>query len=175
MYLPVVEDRQCEGLSLCVCAKVRLKAKWVNGWDESLDGVERRPRNRCVLGDVTPVRRKNTRLKFLHFKDNHDRWSLNSTSIWVILDWRIKIVPTFFEPTLCIQQRHNQLEPELPQSNKAPSTSEWPATQGSRTLTWGQKPRHTVWMNHVQLTHGLIIQTGKEQKERRKDAKSVKD
>lgn len=56
MYLPVVEHRQSEGLSLCVCAKVGLKAEGVDGRDESLDGVERRPWNRCILGDVTPVR-----------------------------------------------------------------------------------------------------------------------
>lgn len=56
VYLPVVEHRQSEGLSLCVCAKVRLKAEGVDGRDESLNGVERRPWDRCILGDVTPVR-----------------------------------------------------------------------------------------------------------------------
>lgn len=56
MYLPVVEHRQSEGLSLCMCAEVSLKAKRVDGGDESLDGVERRPWNRRILGDVTPVR-----------------------------------------------------------------------------------------------------------------------
>lgn len=54
VYLPVVEDGQSEGLALCVSAQVRLEAKWVNGWDEGLDGVERRARDGSILGDVTP-------------------------------------------------------------------------------------------------------------------------
>lgn len=58
VYLPVVEHRQGEGLSLCVRAKVRLKAEGVDGRDESLDGVERRPWNRCILGHMTPVARQ---------------------------------------------------------------------------------------------------------------------
>lgn len=37
-------------------------------------------------------------------------------------------LPTFSEPALCTRQKHNQLEPELPQSNKAPSALEWPVT-----------------------------------------------
>lgn len=53
-YLPVVEHRQSEGLSLSVCAQVCLEPEGVDGWDESLDGVEWRPWNRCILGDVTP-------------------------------------------------------------------------------------------------------------------------
>lgn len=52
--LPVVEHGQAEGLSLRVRPQIRLKAKGVYGWDESLDGVQRRARNRCVLGHVTP-------------------------------------------------------------------------------------------------------------------------
>lgn len=55
-YLPVVEHREREGLPLCVCAEVGLKAKRVDGRDEGLDGVERRAWNGRVLSDVTPVR-----------------------------------------------------------------------------------------------------------------------
>lgn len=54
--LPVVEDRQSEGLPLSVCAEVSLKAKRVDGGDEGLDGVERRAWNGRVLGDVAPGR-----------------------------------------------------------------------------------------------------------------------
>lgn len=53
-YLPVVEHRQSKGLTLCVRAKVCLKAERVDGWDESLNCVERRAWNWCILGDVTP-------------------------------------------------------------------------------------------------------------------------
>lgn len=56
VYLPMVEHGQSKGLSLCMCAKVSLKAEGVDGWDKSFNGVERRPWNRCILGDVTPVR-----------------------------------------------------------------------------------------------------------------------
>lgn len=72
LYLPVVEHRESKGLSLCMCAKVSLKAKRVDSRDESLDGVERGPWNRCILGDVTSVRlqTKFYRGKFLDFKDN---------------------------------------------------------------------------------------------------------
>lgn len=55
MYLPVVEDRQSEGLSLCVRAQVGLEAERVDGRDKRLDGVKWRPWNWCILGDVTPV------------------------------------------------------------------------------------------------------------------------
>lgn len=55
-YLPVVEDREGEGLPLRVCAEVGLKAKGVDGRDEGLDGVERGAWNGRVLGDVTPAR-----------------------------------------------------------------------------------------------------------------------
>lgn len=54
VYLPVVEHRQSEGLSLCVCSEVGLKAERVNSRDESLDCVQRGPWNRCILGDVAP-------------------------------------------------------------------------------------------------------------------------
>lgn len=54
VYLPVVEHRQSKGLSLCMSAKICLKAKRVDGRDESLNGVERRPWNRCILRDMTP-------------------------------------------------------------------------------------------------------------------------
>lgn len=56
VYLPVVEHRQSKGLSLCMSAKVCFKAEGVNGRDESLNGVEGRPWNRCILGDMTPVK-----------------------------------------------------------------------------------------------------------------------
>lgn len=52
----MVEHRESEGLPLCVCAEVGLKAKRVDGGDEGLDGVERRAWNGRVLGDVTPAR-----------------------------------------------------------------------------------------------------------------------
>lgn len=55
MYLPVVEHRQSKGLSLRMCTEVRLKAEGVDGRDESLNGVERRSWNRCILGDMTSV------------------------------------------------------------------------------------------------------------------------
>lgn len=54
-YLPVVEDRQGEGLALCVRAQVGLEAKRVDGRDEGLDGVEGRAWDGSVLGDMTPA------------------------------------------------------------------------------------------------------------------------
>lgn len=57
----MVEDRQGEGLSLCVCSQVSLEAKRVDGWDEGLDGVEGRPGDGGVLGHMTSVaQHKNT-------------------------------------------------------------------------------------------------------------------
>ena len=53
LYLPVMEDREAEGLSLCVGPKVSFKAKGVNSWDECFDGVERRARDWCILGHMT--------------------------------------------------------------------------------------------------------------------------
>lgn len=38
--LPMVEDRQRKGLSLGVSPKISLKAKRVDGWDKSFDGVQ---------------------------------------------------------------------------------------------------------------------------------------
>lgn len=58
-YLPVVEHRQSEGLSLCVCAEVGLEAEGVDGRDEGLDGVERRAWDWCILGHVTSDGRRN--------------------------------------------------------------------------------------------------------------------
>lgn len=57
-HLPVVEDRQREGLALSVRAEVGLKAKRVDGGDEGLDGVEGGAGNGCILGDVAPGRRR---------------------------------------------------------------------------------------------------------------------
>lgn len=57
----MVEHRQGEGLPLCVGAKVRLEAEWVDGWDESFDGVEGGAWNGGVLGHVTSEKwQKNT-------------------------------------------------------------------------------------------------------------------
>ena len=52
-HLPVVEDREAEGLSLCVRAQVCLKAKGVDGREESLDGVQGGPGHRRILRHVT--------------------------------------------------------------------------------------------------------------------------
>lgn len=56
-YLPVVKDRQSEGLALSVRAKVGLKAEGVNSRDEGLDGVEGGTRDGRVLRDVTSAKR----------------------------------------------------------------------------------------------------------------------
>ena len=57
-HLPVVEDREAEGLSLCVRAQVCLKAKGVDGREESLDGVQGGPRHRCILRHMTSTNSK---------------------------------------------------------------------------------------------------------------------
>lgn len=59
-YLPVVEDGQGEGLALRVRAQVGLEAEGVDGRDEGLDGVERRARDRSILGHVTSAGRQHT-------------------------------------------------------------------------------------------------------------------
>ena len=57
-HLPVVEDREAEGLSLCVRAQVCLKAKGVDGREESLDGVQGGPGHRRILRHVTSTNSK---------------------------------------------------------------------------------------------------------------------
>lgn len=53
--LPMVEDRQRKGLSLGVSPKISLKAKRVDGWDKSFDGVQRGAWDGCILSHVTPA------------------------------------------------------------------------------------------------------------------------
>ena len=60
-YLPVMEHRQGEGLSLCMRAEVRLEAKRVDGRDEGLDGVEGGAGDRGVLGHMSSVATKSSR------------------------------------------------------------------------------------------------------------------
>ena len=48
-----MEDLQTEGLALRVRAQVRLEAERVDGRHERLDRVQRRTRDRRVLGYVT--------------------------------------------------------------------------------------------------------------------------
>ena len=57
-YLPVMEHRQGEGLSLCVCAEVSLESKRVDCRNEGLDGVEGGAGDRGVLGHMSSVARK---------------------------------------------------------------------------------------------------------------------
>ena len=52
-YLPVVEYRQAECLSLCVCPQVSLEPKRVNSWNECFDDVQWRARDRSILGHMT--------------------------------------------------------------------------------------------------------------------------
>ena len=55
-HLPVMEDREAEGLALCVCAKVCLEAERVYGWNEGLDGIEWGPRDWGILSDMASGR-----------------------------------------------------------------------------------------------------------------------
>ena len=55
-YLPVMEDREAEGLSLCMCTKVCLKPKRINGRDECLDGIERGAWHWSILCHMTSGR-----------------------------------------------------------------------------------------------------------------------
>lgn len=112
-----MEDRQSEGLTLSVGAKVRLEAKRVYSRDKSFNGVERGTRNWSVLGDVTPVGLKT--LIFKTLTSRYEELSELKYSTWT--DRR-----TSFEPAPCRLQTHNQLEPGPPRSNMAPSTSAWP-------------------------------------------------
>ena len=50
---PVMEHRETESLSLCVCTQVSLKAKRINGRNERFDCVEGRAWDGCVLGHMT--------------------------------------------------------------------------------------------------------------------------
>ena len=68
-YLPVMEHRQGEGLSLCVCTEVRLKAKRVDGRDEGLDGVEGGAGDGSVLGHMSSVARKSANLSKTQFNN----------------------------------------------------------------------------------------------------------
>ncbi len=52
-HLPVMEHRETESLSLCVCTQVSLKAKRINGRNERFDCVEGRAWDGCVLGHMT--------------------------------------------------------------------------------------------------------------------------
>lgn len=61
LYLPVVEHAERERLTLCVCAKISLKAKRINSWNKSLDGVERRARDWGVLCHMTSTGHKGKR------------------------------------------------------------------------------------------------------------------
>ena len=51
-----MEDREAEGLALCVCAEVCLEAEGVNGWNEGLDGIEWGPRDWGILSDMASGR-----------------------------------------------------------------------------------------------------------------------
>lgn len=53
-HLPMVKDRQGKGLPLGVSPQISLKAKRINGRDESFDGVERGAWDGCVLSHVPP-------------------------------------------------------------------------------------------------------------------------
>lgn len=57
-YLPMVEDRQGKGLPLRVSPQIGLKAKRVDGGDESFDGVERGAWDGCILSHVPPETEK---------------------------------------------------------------------------------------------------------------------
>ncbi len=52
-HLPVMEHRETESLSLCVCTQVSLKAKRINGRNERFDCVEGGAWDGCVLGHMT--------------------------------------------------------------------------------------------------------------------------
>lgn len=54
----MVEDGQGKGLALGVSAEISLKAKRVDGWDESFDGVERGAWNGRILGHMPPERER---------------------------------------------------------------------------------------------------------------------
>lgn len=53
--LPMVEDRQGKGLPLGVSPQISLKAKRINGGDESFDGVERGAWDGCILSHMPPA------------------------------------------------------------------------------------------------------------------------
>ena len=57
----MVEGRETECLSLCVCAQVRLKPKGIYGRQEGLYGVQRRARDGSILCHMTSAERKRER------------------------------------------------------------------------------------------------------------------
>lgn len=61
LYLPVVKHAKCERLSLCVCAKISLKAERINSRNKSLDGVERWAWDWGVLRHMTSTGHKDKR------------------------------------------------------------------------------------------------------------------
>lgn len=65
-HLPMVEDRQGKGLPLGMSPQISLKAKRVDGWDESFDGVERGAWDGCILSHMPPEREKQAESLTLH-------------------------------------------------------------------------------------------------------------
>lgn len=74
-HLPMVEDRQGKGLPLGVSPQISLKAKRINGRDESFDGVERGAWDGCILSHVPPVTEKE-RVSPLSYRDQKQRKNL---------------------------------------------------------------------------------------------------
>lgn len=54
-YLPVMEHRHTEGLSLGMCSQVCLESKRIDGWNKRLDSVQGGAWHWCVLSHVTSV------------------------------------------------------------------------------------------------------------------------
>lgn len=73
-HLPMVEDGQGKGLALGVSAEISLKAKRVDGWDESFDGVERGAWNGCILGHVPPERETKVKALVAHSPQGIGQW-----------------------------------------------------------------------------------------------------
>lgn len=71
----MVEDRQGKGLPLGVSPQISLKAKRINGGDESFDGVERGARDGCILSHMPPAKEKE-RLNPLSYGDQKQRKNL---------------------------------------------------------------------------------------------------
>lgn len=74
-HLPMVEDRQGKGLPLGMSPQISLKAKRINGGDESFDGVERGAWDGCILSHMPPVTEKQ-RLSPLSYRDQKQRKNL---------------------------------------------------------------------------------------------------
>ena len=101
-YLPVVEDREAEGLPLRVSTEVRLKPKGVNSRDERFDGVERGAWYGSVLCHMTPGKEE------------------ERTMGWEsICKWHMLLTSSL--PVQCTQKRRNQLELAPPHRSRAPS------------------------------------------------------